>query len=52
MFVPCFVVQCFVSFLVLQSSYGEERAVCFTLFIFLVSCGCYCSVVLPRGALG
>ena len=31
-FVPCFVVHCFVSFLVLQSSWwGRERASCFTL---------------------
>ena len=39
MFVPCFVVQCFVSFLVFNVLLdGEERAGCFTLFVFLVSC--------------
>ena len=38
-FVPCFVVLCYVSFLVLQSSScGRERANCFTLFAFLVFC--------------
>ena len=37
MFVPCFVVQCFVSILVLQYLDGEERAGCFVLFVFLVS---------------
>ena len=31
---------------------GEEDAGCFTLFVFLVSCVCYCSVALPRGAVG
>ena len=32
MFVPCSIVQCLVYFLVLQLSYGEERAGCFTFF--------------------
>ena len=49
MIVPCFVVHCFVSFLVLGK---RERAGCFTLFVFLVSCECYCSVALPHGAVG
>ena len=31
---------------------GKERACCFTLFVFLVSCGSYCSVVLPHGDVG
>ena len=31
---------------------GEERAGCFTLFVFLVSCDCYCSVALPHGDVG
>ena len=31
---PCFVMQCFVPFLVLQSSGGEERAGCFTFVVF------------------
>ena len=44
-------------FCVLSSSFcihinGEERAVCFTLFIFLVSCDCYCSMALPQGTMG
>ena len=30
---------------------GEERAGYFTLFDFLVSCDCYCSVALSHGAL-
>ena len=50
MFVPIVVVQCFVSFKVLNHLDGEERAGCFTLFVFLVSCDCYCSVALPHGA--
>ena len=29
---------------------GEERAGCFTLFVFLMSCDCYCSVALHHGA--
>ena len=40
--------QYFVSFLVLQSSEEEERAGCFTLFAFLVSCDC--CVALPHKA--
>ena len=48
MFVPCFVVHCFVSFLV----DGEERAGCFTLIVFLMSCDSCCSVALPDGAIG
>ena len=40
MFVLCFVVQCFESFLVLQSSI-EKSAGCFTLFLLPVSCDCY-----------
>ena len=42
-FVPCFVVHCFVSFLVLQLSW---QLGCFILFVFLMSCFCYCSVAL------
>ena len=30
----------------------EERAGCYNLFVFLVSCNGYCSVALPRGVLG
>ena len=42
-----------VRFLVLQSSWwGRERAVFFTLFVFLLSCDCYCAVALPQGTRG
>ena len=30
----------------------EERADCFTLFVFVVSCDCYCSFALPQSAMG
>ena len=30
----------------------EERADCFTLFVFMVSCDCYCSVALPHVVVG
>ena len=30
----------------------EERAGCFALSVFLLLCGCYCLVPLPRGAMG
>ena len=45
-FVPCFDGHCFVSFLV----HEEERAGCFTLFVFLVSCDFYWSVTFPHDA--
>ena len=44
-------VQFLVSFLFLQSS-EEERAGCFTLIVIYLSCGCLCSVSLPRGIVG
>ena len=28
------------------------RAGCFTLIVYMISCDCYCSVVLPSGAMG
>ena len=31
---------------------GEDRAGCFTLIAFLVSCDCYYPVALPHGAAG
>ena len=49
---PCFVVQYFASFLVLQSSWwGRER---WSLYFICLpgDCDCYCSVALPRGAVG
>ena len=30
----------------------EERAGCFTLIVFLMSCDCLCSLTLPHGAVG
>ena len=29
-----------------------KRAGCFTLFVLLMSCGCYCSIALPHSAMG
>ena len=31
---------------------GEERACCFTLIVFLVSCDCQCFMTLPLCAVG
>ena len=49
-------VFCYVSLCVL-SSFGnhldkEERADCFTLIAFLVSCDCWCFMALPHSAVG
>ena len=52
MFVSFFVAQCVAAFLVCNHLDGEERAGCFTLFVFLVSCDCYCSLALPDDAMG
>ena len=30
----------------------EERAACFALIVFLMSCDCYCSMALPHGPVG
>ena len=52
MFVPCFVVQCLdvlSSFAIILTG---KRADCFTFFVFVVSCDCYCSVALPHGTVG
>ena len=46
---------CFAVFCVLSGHtviLMEKKACCFTLFVFLVSCDCFCSVDLPRGAVG
>ena len=40
------------SFLVFQPFSEEERAGCFTLFVFLLSYDCECSVSLPCGPMG
>ena len=48
-----FCVHCFVSFPVFNQLVVEERAGCFNLFVFLVSCDCYCYVMThPHGAVG
>ena len=39
------------SFAIILSD-GEERAGCFTLCVFLVYCGCYCSGALPHDNVG
>ena len=52
MFGPSFVIQYFASFWFSNHLDGEERAGCFTLTIFLMSCDSRCSVALPDGAVG
>ena len=54
MFVHCFVVQCFVSFLVssLQSSLWGKRPGCFTLSSWCRVIDCFYSVARPRGGVG
>ena len=47
MYVLCFVVHCFVSFLQVVQS---ERAGCFALIVLPVSCDSYCYVALPQSA--
>ena len=49
---PCFVIQYFVSFLFCNHLDGEEKAGCFTLTVFLVTCDSQCFVALPHGAVG
>ena len=46
---PCFVIQYLIS---IGLSLKDERAGCFTLVLFLLSCGCQCLVSRPRGAMG
>ena len=52
MFGPCFVIQYSMSFQPCNHIDGKERAGCFTLVVFLVSCDCKCSVAPSRGAMG
>ena len=52
MFGPCFVILYFVSVYFCNHLDGEEKAVCFALSVFLMSCNSHCFVVLPRGTLG
>ena len=49
-FGPCFVVQCFGSFLVLWSSRWGRESWLLYFITFLMPCGCYCSLSLPHGA--
>ena len=42
----------FFSSLILHSLAEEERAGCFSLIVFLLVCGCLCSVSLQHGAIG
>ena len=56
-FGTCFVMKCLVPILVLQSSRGRiererEKAGCFTLIVFLLSCDYSCSLALPHDAVG
>ena len=51
-FGTCFVNQYVVPFWFYNHLDGEERAGCFTLIVFLMSCVCLCSVALPHGAVG
>ena len=47
--VLCFVVRYFMSILVCNHLEGEERAGCFALFVFLVSCDCCVALLhVPR----
>ena len=48
---PCFAIHYFVPFLVLQTSRWQKVASCFTFTVFLMSCGCNCSLSLPHGAM-
>ena len=48
-FGPCFVIQYFVSVRFCGHLDGEERAGCFALTVYLVSCGGQCSVALSQG---
>ena len=50
MFCPCFVVQYFISVLFCNHLDWEERAIWFTLTVFLMSCDSQCSVPLPHVA--
>ena len=52
---PCFVIQYLVSLPVLQSARcGRERAGCFALIVFLVSCDCkyFVALKIPHGPMG
>ena len=49
MFAPCFVVQCLVTFMQFCNHLAdEERAGYLTCIVFLMSCGCLCSLTISR----
>ena len=49
----CFGMHYFMSFLFFSNHLDEEeRAGCFALIVFWMSCYCKCSVPLPHGAVG
>ena len=52
MFGPCFVVLYIVSFWFCNHLEGEERAGCFPLTVFLMSCVSQCSGALSHGCVG
>ena len=52
MFGPCIVFQYFVSVQFWSHLDREERAGCFALTVFLISCGSQFSAALPRSAVG
>ena len=52
MFGLCFVMHYLVFFLFFNHLDEEDRADCFALIVFLMSCDCWRSVALPHGAVG
>ena len=52
MFGPGFVIQYFVSSRICSRLGGKERAGCFILTVFLMSCDSQCFVSLPQCAVG
>ena len=52
-FGPCFVMHYLVFLRFFFNRLDEEdRADCFALIVFLMSCDCWCSVALPHGVVG
>ena len=51
-FGPCLVIQYFMPFYLCNHLNGEEKAGCFTLIVFLMSCDGECYVALPHVAMG